>query len=91
MTFPRAALLALPTLCLASFGQELRLTPRTNNQHPVLAIGSPAPNFELPGIDDKLHKLADYKAPDRLEVVAELPMTSMLKVDKRALSARAAG
>jgi acyl-CoA synthetase (AMP-forming)/AMP-acid ligase II len=32
-------------------------------------------------------RLADYKAPDRLEVVAELPMTSMLKVDKGALSA----
>jgi peroxiredoxin len=63
MTFPRAALLALPALCLVSFGQEPRLTPRTNNQHPVLAIGSAAPNFELPGIDDKVHKLADYKAP----------------------------
>jgi peroxiredoxin len=63
MIFPRAALLALPALCLISFGQEPRLTPRTNNQHPVLAIGSLAPNFELPGIDDKTHKLADYKAP----------------------------
>jgi acyl-CoA synthetase (AMP-forming)/AMP-acid ligase II len=31
-------------------------------------------------------RLADYKAPDRLEVVTELPMTSMLKVDKRALA-----
>ena len=30
-------------------------------------------------------RLADYKAPDRLEVVAELPMTSMLKIDKRVL------
>ena len=30
-------------------------------------------------------RLADYKAPDRLEVVAELPMTSMLKIDKGAL------
>lgn len=34
-------------------------------------------------------RLADYKAPDRLEVVDDLPLTSMLKVDKRALSARA--
>jgi acyl-CoA synthetase (AMP-forming)/AMP-acid ligase II len=30
--------------------------------------------------------LADYKAPDRLEIVAELPMTAMGKVDKRALT-----
>jgi acyl-CoA synthetase (AMP-forming)/AMP-acid ligase II len=33
-------------------------------------------------------RLADYKAPDRVEVVDELPLTSMLKVDKRALVAR---
>jgi acyl-CoA synthetase (AMP-forming)/AMP-acid ligase II len=35
-------------------------------------------------------RLADYKAPDRLEIVAELPMTSMLKIDKRALGEIAA-
>ncbi|MGQ0802788.1 MAG: class I adenylate-forming enzyme family protein [Actinomycetota bacterium] len=34
-------------------------------------------------------RLADYKAPDRLELVDDLPLTSMLKVDKRALTARA--
>jgi acyl-CoA synthetase (AMP-forming)/AMP-acid ligase II len=34
-------------------------------------------------------RLADYKAPDRMEVVDELPLTSMLKIDKRALVARA--
>jgi acyl-CoA synthetase (AMP-forming)/AMP-acid ligase II len=33
-------------------------------------------------------RIADYKAPDRLEVIDELPLTSMLKVDKRALLAR---
>jgi acyl-CoA synthetase (AMP-forming)/AMP-acid ligase II len=33
-------------------------------------------------------RLADYKAPDRLELVDDLPVTSMLKVDKRALVAR---
>jgi acyl-CoA synthetase (AMP-forming)/AMP-acid ligase II len=30
--------------------------------------------------------LADYKAPDRVVVVDALPMTPMMKVDKRALS-----
>ena len=34
-------------------------------------------------------RLADYKAPDRLEVVDDLPLTSMLKIDKRALTERA--
>jgi acyl-CoA synthetase (AMP-forming)/AMP-acid ligase II len=33
-------------------------------------------------------RLADYKAPDRLVVVDQLPLTAMAKVDKRALSAR---
>ncbi len=35
-------------------------------------------------------RLADYKAPDRLVVVDRLPLTAMMKVDRRALAARAA-
>jgi acyl-CoA synthetase (AMP-forming)/AMP-acid ligase II len=35
--------------------------------------------------------LADYKAPDRMVVVDRLPLTPMLKVDKRTLLERAAG
>ncbi len=34
-------------------------------------------------------RLADYKAPDALVVVAELPLTTLGKVDKRALAQRA--
>ncbi|HEY3737902.1 MAG TPA: class I adenylate-forming enzyme family protein [Jatrophihabitans sp.] len=34
--------------------------------------------------------IADYKAPDRLEIVAELPLTSMMKIDKLSLRRRAA-
>ena len=34
--------------------------------------------------------LADYKAPDRIVVAGSLPLTSMMKVDKRALAAIAA-
>ncbi len=37
--------------------------------HPILAIGSPAPNFELPGVDGKTHKLSDYSASPVLVVV----------------------
>ena len=59
----RVAILALTALSVAGLGQESRLTPSVNNAHPTLAIGSPAPDFELPGIDDKTHKLADYKDP----------------------------
>ena len=34
-------------------------------------------------------RLADYKAPDRIVIVDDLPVTAMLKIDKRALAARA--
>src|SRR4029077_4224993 len=38
-------------------------------EHPVLALGSPAPEFSLPGIDGKVHRLADYAASPVLVVV----------------------
>jgi acyl-CoA synthetase (AMP-forming)/AMP-acid ligase II len=36
-------------------------------------------------------RLANYKAPDRVEIVDDLPVTSMLKVDKQALIRRLEG
>lgn len=36
-------------------------------------------------------RLADYKKPDRVELLEELPLTSMLKTDREALLARARG
>ena len=44
-------------------------TAWSQTAHPILAIGSPAPNFELPGVDGKIHKLADYSASPVLVVV----------------------
>ncbi len=37
--------------------------------HPILAIGSPAPNFSLPGVDGKMHSLPDYASSPILVVV----------------------
>ncbi|MGD0938665.1 MAG: redoxin family protein [Terracidiphilus sp.] len=37
--------------------------------HPILALGSPAPNFALPGVDGKMHQLSDYAASPVLAVV----------------------
>jgi peroxiredoxin len=37
--------------------------------HPILAIGSPAPDFALPGVDGQTHKLSDYAASPVLVVV----------------------
>src|ERR1700723_4725850 len=53
-------ILILVTFSLGVWAQE---------SHPILAPGSPAPNFELPGVDGKTHKLADYAASPVLVVV----------------------
>ncbi len=45
----------------AAFGQD--------GGHPTLAVGSPAPNFSLPGIDGKTHTLAEYSAARVLAIV----------------------
>src|SRR5258707_14938293 len=37
--------------------------------HPILAVGSAAPDFSLPGVDGKIHRLADYAASPVLVVV----------------------
>src|SRR5271157_4385327 len=37
--------------------------------HPVLAIGSAAPDFALPGVDGKIHKLSDFSASPILMVI----------------------
>src|SRR5580698_4207704 len=37
--------------------------------HPVLSLGSPAPDFALPGVDGKIHKLSDYASSPILVVV----------------------
>jgi peroxiredoxin len=37
--------------------------------HPILALGSPAPAFALPGVDGKIHRLSDYASSPILAVV----------------------
>jgi peroxiredoxin len=37
--------------------------------HPILALGSPAPDFALPGVDGKIHKLSDYASSRVLVVI----------------------
>ncbi len=41
----------------------------TETPHPILSLGSPAPNFQLPGVDGRLHQLSDYSASPVLVVV----------------------
>src|SRR4029079_380528 len=42
-----------------------------NLEHPLLPIGSPAPDFALPGVDGKTHKLSDYASAKILAIVFE--------------------
>src|SRR6266853_2384366 len=42
---------------------------RGAEEHPTLAIGSPAPDFALPGIDGETHKLSDYSGSQLLAII----------------------
>ncbi len=37
--------------------------------HPIAALGSPAPDFSLPGVDGKIHKLSEYATSPVLVIV----------------------
>jgi peroxiredoxin len=47
----------------------LTLSASAQNSHPILPLGSPAPDFSLPGVDGKIHSLADYASSPILVVV----------------------
>jgi thiol-disulfide isomerase/thioredoxin len=44
---------------------------QTDLDHPILAIGSPAPDFSLPGVDGKVHTLREYAGAKVLGIVFE--------------------
>src|SRR5687767_7066264 len=44
---------------------------QANLEHPVLAIGSPLPDFSLPGVDGKTHRAGQYASTKLLAVVFE--------------------
>ena len=45
------------------------LSAAEDDSHPTLTVGSPAPDFSLPGIDGKTHTLAEYSAAKVLAIV----------------------
>jgi len=55
--------------CGLALAQEPKLTPKVSDEHPILPIGSAAPDFALPGIDGKIHRLHDYDASPILAVM----------------------
>jgi peroxiredoxin len=69
LTRHKAALcLALALSCAAVRAQDEVAHPAAGAP-PILPVGSPAPDFNLPGIDGKLHNLAEYRASKVLVLV----------------------
>jgi peroxiredoxin len=56
-------------LFLLALAGMMSLTVYGQQSHPILSLGSPAPNFALPGVDGKVHKLSDYADRKILVVV----------------------
>ncbi|MDQ3349094.1 MAG: redoxin family protein [Acidobacteriota bacterium] len=74
------AILTLATLWIGAMpaqaqgpasGQKNDRGIQANLEHPVLPIGSPLPDFALPGVDGKTHKAGEYAAARVLAVVFE--------------------
>ena len=59
----------MKSLCRVGAIVIISLAARAQQAHPILAIGSAAPNFELPGIDGAIHKLSDYSASRVLVII----------------------
>lgn len=54
---------------LLALAGMISLTGYGQQAHPILALGSPAPNFELPGVDGRIHQLSEYASSKVLVVV----------------------
>ena len=61
---PRLTVLALTALLAATCA-----IAEDDSAHPSLAIGAPAPDFSLPGIDGKTHTLGEYASAQVLAIV----------------------
>lgn len=70
-----AVALGLSVICCRPVGAQQRTrgsgdnAPPAEAGYPVLAIGSHAPDFSLPGIDGKTHSLKDYNASKILAII----------------------
>ena len=77
-----AFLLLLAVILLCPFAMAQESKPNSEYQaelerlwklHPTLELGSPAPDFSLPGIDDKNHSLSDFKNSKLLAILFTCP------------------
>lgn len=61
-------------VCPTGYSQQKRhssgdFAPPAENGYPTLSVGSPAPDFSLPGIDGKTHSLKDYASAKILTII----------------------
>jgi acyl-CoA synthetase (AMP-forming)/AMP-acid ligase II len=57
----------------------------------AIVVCSPGAQLDLPSLRAHcVERLSDYKAPDALVLVDEIPLTPMMKIDTRQLAALAA-
>jgi peroxiredoxin len=72
-----AAVVVLTMTLAAAQGQAPAKAPtkgrgiQQDTEHPILAIGASAPDFALPGVDGKIHKLSEYASAKVLGIVFE--------------------
>jgi peroxiredoxin len=60
----------VPVLVVLSAGSgAASATSAAEARHPILSIGSAAPDFALPGVDGETHRLSDYAASPVLAIV----------------------
>lgn len=62
-------LFTLATIFIFICGRSTAFAHTAIDGHPTLAIGSPAPDFNLPGVDGKSYSLASFTKADILVVV----------------------
>lgn len=62
--FMRNACLLLGALCVAA-----ALSAAETPTHPILPLGSPAPDFKLPGVDGRTYRLKDFSRAKVLVVI----------------------
>jgi peroxiredoxin len=69
---------------------SLALSAQAAADHPILPIGSDAPNFTLPGVDGKTHSLADYASSPVLVIVFTCNHCPIAQVYERRITQLAA-
>jgi acyl-CoA synthetase (AMP-forming)/AMP-acid ligase II len=83
------AVVGAPDPVLGEIGVAFVVPAEGTDDDPVRAAGDTAALLDVLKATAR-GSLADYKAPDRVVVLDSLPLTSMMKVDKRVLAEQAA-